>query len=159
VHAKGDIIRSKVGDRIATGKEPVGRGWGQVQRTVAWWEDILSRHPEANIGLCLGPGRGPGEAWLVDIEGDGPEAEDPRAVRFGGEVTETLGWPATRGHHQAWIIDGDRLDPILSKLKGFEGSGLSSGVYKLANLPGLELRLGGYKEDWTVKQVQSVVPP
>jgi hypothetical protein len=159
VYPRGARIKTDDGEKEATGKEPMWSGWGKERRTVPWWEEVIRKTPDVNIGMCLGPGRGPEGRWLADIEGDGPEAEDSRLTLFGGEVVETLGWSSSRGDHEAWLIDGDRLAPILAKLKGCEGSGLNSGVYKLPNLPGLEFRFGGYKGDGSVKQVQSVVPP
>ena len=69
-----------------------------------------------------------------------------------------MGWGSVRGGHQLLTIDGETLLPILAKLTGCERRD-QPGVYKLPNLPGLELRIGGHKADGAVKQLQSVVPP
>ena len=47
----------------------------------------------------------------------------------------------------------------LARAGAEEGKGIKAGVWHLAGLPGLEWRIGGYKADGVVKQVQSVVPP
>jgi hypothetical protein len=148
------------GGGIATGKEPIGKAWGAERWDVDKLKRTHRRYPEAGAGLGQGPGRGPGGKWLIDAEGDGPEAEASRAVLFGGEDVPTLGWSSTRGGHQLLTVDGDRLLPILARLKGFETKAPGQpGVYNLPSLPGLELRIGGYKPNGEVKQLQSVVPP
>src|SRR5262249_23098040 len=65
------------------------------------------------------------------------------------------------------IADPERMKILVPRLKGCEKKDdngqittATVGVYKHESLPGLELRLGGYKTGGkTVKQVQSVVPP
>lgn len=149
-----------IGDRAASGKEPIGPGWGLERWTDDRLRAAFRRSPDAGVGICLGPARGPEGRWLVDVEGDGPEAEASRAILFGGEVVETMGWGAARGDHQAPTADPERLLPILARLKPFEsGERSQPGVYHLPNLPDLELRIGGTKPDGAVKQLQSVVPP
>jgi hypothetical protein len=100
-------------DKLAEGKEPIGKAWGAER----WGERKLHREfqrvPGAGVGICLGPGRGPNGEWLADVEGDGPEAEASRAVLFGGEEFATLGWGSARGGHQLVLLDGDRLRLIL----------------------------------------------
>src|SRR5262249_55703946 len=73
-------------------KRPRGRAWGARRNTAHNWIEHYRRFPGDGVGICLGPGRGPGGGWLIDIEGDGPEAEDSRATLFGGELVETLSW-------------------------------------------------------------------
>jgi hypothetical protein len=146
-------------DKVAQGKEPIGKDWGLVRRNVDYAHAIYRQWPGAGVGVCLGPKRGPDGKWLIDVEGDGPEAEESRAKLFGGEVVHTLGWDSTRGGHELMICDGERLARIVPDLKAFEGKGLKTGVYKHPELPDLELRLGGFKDGGIVKQVQSVVPP
>jgi hypothetical protein len=158
IYPKGAVVDGKV----KQGKDPIGKEWGVAPWTRTRAEQTLARHPGAGVGLCLGPDRAPGGRWLADIEGDGPEAEESRATLFGGEVVETMGWGSTRGGHQPLVIDPDRLGAVLPGLSDFEvKGGPSKGVYKFPELPGLEIRLGGYKPepDGTVKQVQSVIPP
>lgn len=141
------------------GKEPIGAGWGAERWTPERGALEFRKQPKAGVGLCLGPGRAPGGAWLVDIEGDGPEAEASRAILFGGELVETIGWGSVRGGHQLVTADPQRLTAIAANLAPYQIVGASPGVFHLPALPGLEIRLGGWKEDGTLKQLQSVVPP
>jgi len=143
----------------AKGKEPIGKAWGLERWTVERAKATFRRFPDAGVGICLGPGRAPDGEWLIDIEGDGPEVEASRAKLLGGELVESMGWRSARGGHGLGTADPDRLGPIMPGLRPLEGKGQRAGVYKSDQLPGLELRLGGYKSAEVVKQVQSVVPP
>jgi hypothetical protein len=60
-----------------------------------------------------------------------------------------------------YLADPERLKAIAAGLKPYEVKDRPNqpGVFKLPQLPDLELRIGGYKPDGTVKQLQSVVPP
>lgn len=140
------------------GKEPFGAKWGLVRWTVDRWKDLVRRFRGAGVGLGLGPGRGPDGAWVIDLEGDGPKAEESRSVLFGGEVIESLGWSSVRGGHQALLADTVRMTAIMGGLASSEVKG-KPGVFHFAELPDLELRIGGFLPDGTVKQIQSVVPP
>jgi hypothetical protein len=157
LHPRGiDIGR----DEPTEGKEPIGKAWGAKRNTPDKIRRFFMERPKAGVGVGLGPGRAPGEKWLVDVEGDGPEAEESRARLFGGEEIVTLGWGSVRGGHQLLIAVAERVAELLKPLKGLEGKGLKTGVYHLPGLPGLEIRFGGFKEDGsTVKQVQSAFPP
>lgn len=158
VYPRGVVIPGR--DKPAEGKEPIGSAWGLERWTVDRANAAFKRWPGAGVGICLGPGRAPGGAWLIDVEGDGPEAEASRAKLFGGEVVETMGWGSARGGHQVLTCDGERLSEIMPGLKALEAKGAAgTGVYKSPELPGLELRIGGFKPDGSVKQVQSVCPP
>jgi hypothetical protein len=156
IRAKGEAL----GPKIATGKEPIGEAWGAERWTVVRLRAEFSRRPGRGVGVCLGPERGPGGTWLIDIEGDGQEAEASGAILFGGEAVASMGWGSVRGGHLLLRIDGARLVAILAKLAGCEVKRAGQpGVYKLPGLPDLELRIGGFKPDGSVKQLQSVVPP
>lgn len=162
IHAKGATIRMKDGDKIATGKEPIGKAWGAERWTEERLRQVFRDNPGAGVGVCLGPYRGPECRWLIDPEGDGPQAAESLARLLGGEVA-TLGWGATRGSHNLFVVDtpdGERLLALLveAKAEALKGEG-KTGVWKLAELPDLEFRIGGFKPDQTVKQCQSVVPP
>ena len=146
------------------GKEPFGKQWGIKpidEKTLA--KDVAYFANQGfvpGVGVCLGPGRAPDDGDLVDIEGDGPEAEASRLKLFGGKLFETIGWGSTRGGHQLRRGNGDRLKEVTAKLKRFQVKDANQpGVFHVPSLPGLELRLGGFKPDGTVKQLQSVVPP
>lgn len=150
-----------LGEKKKTGKEPFGNAWGIDRWTPDRIRDAFKiLGPGTGVGVCLGPGRGPNGSWLIDLEGDGPEADESRAKLFGGESVRSMGWSSTRGGHQLFSADEGRLLKILPGLKSFETKEPNKpGVYHLPNLPGLELRFGGYHEDGAVKQLQSVVPP
>jgi hypothetical protein len=142
------------------GKDPIGLAWGLERWTEEKLRAAYERYPAAGAGICFGPGRGPGGSWLVDLEGDGPEAAESLATVMGGEIPETPSWESTRGGHTLFVTDGERLLSLLADAGAKEGTGTKVGVYHLPELPGLEWRVGGFKADGTtVKQVQSVVPP
>src|SRR5262249_26282902 len=111
------------------------------------------------LGRCLGPGRGPGGSWLIDLEGDGEAADDSLITLMGGEVVETLGHSSARGSHHFFTTDGERFLELLAAAGGKEGAGIKAGVWKLPALPDLEIRVGGHKEDGEVKQCQTAIPP
>src|SRR5262245_43314121 len=92
----------KDGKRV--GKEPYGKGWGlkslDYPTLVADFDYFRRGGHSAGVGLCLGPGRAPGGRWLIDVEGDGPKAEDSLATLLGGEEVPTRGWDSARGKHR-----------------------------------------------------------
>ncbi len=141
------------------GKEPIGKEWGLDRWTEKRLRDAFRRYPTAGVGICFGPGRGPGGSWLIDLEGDGPRAAESLAILFGGEIVPTLSWSSARGQHHLFAADGKRLLERLAAAGGKEGTGIKSGVWHLEALPDLEIRIGGHHRDESVKQVQSVCPP
>lgn len=149
----------KLGKRTAKGKEPIGENWGAEQWDEKRLRAAFQKHPMAGVGVCFGPGRGPGGSWLIDLEGDGSRADESLAILLGGEILPTISWSSTRGWHHVFTADGERLLKELAAAGAKEGTGIKSGVWHLAALPDLEIRVGGYKNDESVKQVQSVVPP
>ena len=149
----------KLGDRMTKGKEPIGLKWGLAQWSERRIREAFRDYPTAGVGICLGPNRGPGGSWLIDIEGDGGLAETSCFRLMGGEVIATMSWSSVRGWHRVFRCDGERLLGSLARAGAQEGTGIKSGVWHLDILPDLEIRVGGYKDDGTVKQVQSVVPP
>ena len=68
-----------------TGKEPIGSAWGLSKITLDQISRRFRRHPEASVGICLGPERGPKGEWIADFEGDGPAAEDSFRALVGSE--------------------------------------------------------------------------
>ena len=159
-YPKGYISTQRDGSKTTEdGKRPIGKAWGADRWPVVKLRSEASRIKGAGVGVCLGPGRGPSGGWQIDLEGDGPEAGDSLDAVLGGECVETKGWGSTRGSHNLFIADGDRLLGLLSAAGAKEGTGLKAGVWHLEELPGLEWRVGGLKDDGTRKQVQSVVPP
>jgi hypothetical protein len=148
-----------IGKREPTnGKEPIGSQWGLVRWDKEKLRETFARYPKAGAGICFGPGRAPGQGWLIDLEGDGPQAEESLSILLGGEDPTTMGWRSARGAHNVFKADGERLLKALSGAGCKESKG-QPGVFHLDELPGLEFRIGGYKPDGTVKQVQSVIPP
>jgi len=172
-----------------SGKSPVRiKGWGAVRPTPAGLAGIYHANPGAGVGLCLGPGRGPNGAWLIDVEGDGPLADESRERLFGNpldsgnaskrsdtesetlgnpeekrsesasECSDTVGWQSARGSHWLYTVDPDRFAAVLARLAGAERRD-KPGVYHLAAYPDLELRCGGKKPSGHAKQLQSVIPP
>ena len=162
IYAPG-FMRKKTG--ATKGKEPFGARWGLkdvTPETLAADVAFFTRQGMVpGVGLCLGPGRAPGGGWLLDLEGDGIEAEASRLKLFSGELVETIGWSSARGSHQLLQGDPERLAALASALKPFQVAdvGNQPGVFHLPDLPGLELRIGGFKPDGVVKQLQSVCPP
>lgn len=152
-------IAIRTASATENGKKPIGKAWGAERWSPDRGVRAYQKEPNAGVGLCLGPGRAPGGAWLLDIEGDGPEAEDSRALLFGGELVETIGWESVRGGHQLVTADPERLTAIAASLAPYQIVGASPGVFHLPSLPGLELRIGGFKPDGSLKQLQSVCPP
>jgi len=159
IYAAGDTIKTKDGEKTAAGKEPIGRAWGATRQTENGLRATFKGYPQAGAGVCLGPDRGPGGSWLIDLEGDGDQARGSLATLLGGEELPTRGWSATLGNHALFRADGERLLQVLEVAGAEQGKGLKSGVWKLPELPDLEMRIGGYHADGKIKQVQSVVPP
>ena len=116
-------------------------------------------------GFVSVPGRGPDGDWLIDIEGDGPKAEESFCTLVGLDRLETMGWSSLRGRHSLFLADGKRLLLLLIANRGDRGGHSKyPGKWDLGKLPdlglpGLELRIGGYKGNGAVKQFQSAIPP
>ena len=158
LNPRGAMIPGK--DKASEGKDPIGKGWGLKRNTTDSIRARFKQVKNAGIGVGLGPDRGPGGTWLIDVEGDGPEAEESRLRLFDGQVVETLGWGSARGGHQLLTADPVRIAALLPGIAGLEIKGTPSpGVYHLPAFPGLEIRFGGTKANGVVKQVQSVFPP
>jgi predicted P-loop ATPase len=142
---------------VAEGKEPIGKRWGLDRLPIAEIEKRFRENHGAGVGVCLGPERGPQGSWLIDLECDGPKGSESLAVLLGGPAA-TLGWSSARGAHALFIThDGERLLKLLAGAQARPGK--QAGVFKLDQLPDLEIRVGGYNRDQTVKQLQAVVPP
>jgi hypothetical protein len=140
-------------------KRPISKDWGARRQTLDDLHAAFKTYPDAGIGIALGPGRGPGGTWLIDLEGDGPAAAESLATLLGGETPDTPSWTSTRGNHTLFTADGTRLLEVLGRAGAKPMGAAQSGAYHLDELPGLELRVGGTKPDGTVKQLQSVAPP
>ena len=159
-------IKRRSQKKLTNGKEPVGNGWGAAQKTEAdlrglvRWAKSNEGFTPHGCGVCLGPGRAPGGGWLIDLEGDGERAQESLETLFSGKIPPTRGWASARGKHHLFTADGERFLKLLAAAGAVEGKGHESGKFTLPDsLPDLELRIGGYKPDDTVKQFQSVAPP
>jgi P4 family phage/plasmid primase-like protien len=141
-------------------KRPIGKGWGLERWDEGRLRSAFEQYPDAGIGICLGPGRAPHGGDVIDLEGDGDEAEESLRTLLGGEIPETTAWSSRRGEHNLFIVDLDRLQRVLVAAGAVEGTDeKGKGAWHLPELPGLEFRTGGKKADGTAKQIQSVVPP
>jgi hypothetical protein len=153
----------EIGGVIKKGKEPIGNGWGLERWTIEKLRRKFAANPGAGAGICFGPRRAPDGRWLIDLEGDGPSAARSLAIVLGVDVPPvTLSWDSRRGFHVLFVLDEAdalRLLALLAAAGAKEGTGIKVGVWHLDALPDLEWRIGGYKPDGVVKQVQSVVPP
>lgn len=140
-------------------KRPIGDGWGLSRKTADELRLLHERYLGAGVGVCLGPDRAPDGGWLIDLEGDGPMAADSLAKLFDGEIVETTGWSSVRGSHNLFVAAEDFLDRMMNA-GATEGRGHGkSGVWKLAEYPDLEFRIGGCFPDGRTKQVHSACPP
>ena len=140
-------------------KRPIGKDWGTRRQGLDDLHAAFRAHPDAGIGIALGPGRGPGGSWLIDLEGDGPAAADSLATLLTSETPDTPSWSSTRGDHTLFTADGTRLLEILGRAGAKPMGAAQSGAYHLPELPDLEFRIGGTKPDGSTKQLQSVAPP
>jgi hypothetical protein len=136
LHPLGARIRRKGKIETAEGKEPIGEEWGVTRPTPEAISARFQENPGANVGLRLGP-----EAGIIDLDCDGPGAEESLIKLLGGELVDTFGWTSARGQHLLFLWD--------SRL-----ATLGKPTPKFAELPGLELRLGEVG-----KQFQSAIPP
>jgi hypothetical protein len=162
--------------RSYNGKRPIGKAWGAERNTpdtflntcadyLGPWSEPAGRtgtwvgELRPGIGIALGPGRAPGGGWLIDMEGDGPEAEESRVRLLGGAGFDTLAWQSARGTHRLLTVEEGRMLKLLKPIRHLDRGGFQSGVYKLPAFPGLELRVGGPNENGSVKQLHSACPP
>src|SRR4051812_35109700 len=135
-------------------KRPIGEKWGLTRWDEEKLRQTAQKYPTAGVGIALGPIRAPGGGWLIDAEVDGPEGEDSLDRLLGGERPDSPSWGSARGDHTLFTVDGQRLQKLLMAAGAVEGKDdKGKGAWKLAELPGLELRTGGYKTDGAVKQV------
>src|SRR5262249_15816156 len=65
-------------------KRPIGKDWGRERWDEPRLQVAFQRYPGAGVGIGFGPGRAPGGAWLIDLEGDGERAEESLAALLGG---------------------------------------------------------------------------
>jgi len=140
-------------------KRPIGTAWGVQRLGAVALRAKYNANPGAGVGICMGPGKAPGGGWLVDLEGDGPDAAASLAELLGGEDVETMGWASVRGSHRLFI-GGEAFMAALIAAGAKEGAGPEGvGKFELPELPGLEIRIGGFKPTGELKQVQCVCPP
>jgi hypothetical protein len=170
IRAKGEVIRRKNPrfgkdpdapeflEKTCKGKEPMGFAWGAKRWRWADIERTIRAVAGRGFGIVLGPGRAPDGKWLINAEGDGDQAEASWLALCNGEVVETMGHRSRRGIHRFLVADGDRLLELLRKAGG-KADKDRPGVWHLAELPGLELRVGGVNAKGATLQIQSVGAP
>src|SRR3954454_1712884 len=113
-----------------------GRGWGLTRKDIQELNRLLTANRGAGLGIVLGPGRGPGGLWIIDLEIDGPEGENSLLCLLGGDIA-TMSWTSRRGRHRLFIVDGERLLELLSACRAVEGKGPGKvGSYHLEAFPG-----------------------
>ena len=161
IYPKGAI---RDGRDPSEGKDPIGAKWGVERWTLERANTAFNRFRTIGagpgVGICLGPARGPtGRGWRTWKA----TARKPR--NHGPSYSGARRSPPSAGHQPGAFtgplsLDAERIKDLLPRLKSWESRDQNqSGVYKSDQLPGLELRLGGYKSGGEPKQLQSVVPP
>jgi hypothetical protein len=158
IRARGERYPQNGTIATAKGKEPFRMAWG----TERWaWDDVekeIRAIPGRGFGIVMGPGRAPGGRWLMDGEGDSPEAETSYLKLVGEEPVNTMGWFSRRGKHRLLTVDGERFLALLADSGGAGKKG-EPGVFHHPMFPGLELRISGTNQQGKIKQVQSVAAP
>src|SRR5208337_2789273 len=140
-HSAIDLLKRGFWPIPLTDKGPRILAWGRVRPTLEFLTEYFQGHPDAGVGLRLGP-----ESGNVDLEIDGPEGRESLLKVLGDEIIGTLGWSSKRGGHAIFQHD-PRLEEIA---KSYD-----KGIFKdLPGLPGLELRIG-----LMGRQYQSACPP
>jgi hypothetical protein len=153
IREAGEVVRKKT----CKGKEPIGLAWGLERQTEHGLREHFRGRPGRGVGLCLGPGRGDGDTWLIDLECDGPEGA-ASLDKLLAEAIPTRGWTSARGGHLLFIVNGPRLLELLAAAGAVEADD-TPGAWHLEAFPDLEWRVGGFKPDGQAKQLQSVCPP
>jgi hypothetical protein len=115
-------------------KAPVTADWPHKGISLAELNRRLANNPRINVGLILGPTSG-----VVDLDCDGPQAEQSLRKLFDGEPPATLSFASKRGRHLFF-----KYDPRFAELPA---------AFKSPDYPDLEFRLGGSAA------AQSVIPP
>ncbi len=113
-------------------KGPTTADWPNKGRSLEIIESKLRLLPTMNVGLLLGP-----KTNLIDIEGDGPAADESRRLLFGGNAPETLSFRSAKGRHDLY-----QYNPRFSHLPA-----TIRDAY-----PDLELRIG-------TAAAQTAIPP
>jgi hypothetical protein len=115
-------------------KFPVATDWQHKGISLAELKQRLANNPRINVGLILGP-----TSNVVDLDCDGPLAEESLRKLFEGDPPATLSFASKRGRHLLF-----RYDPRFAELQA---------AFHSDQYPDLEFRLGGSKA------AQTVIPP
>ena len=91
LYPDGVVDQDEDGTKPKTAREPMGTRLGLASGSRPTQINArFDKFPDAGVGICLGPDRGPEGRWLIDIEGDGPEAEESRLKLLGRHATRDL---------------------------------------------------------------------
>lgn len=115
-------------------KRPSGDDWPNRGISLAELRHRLADDPTLNVGLILGPKSG-----VIDLDCDGPRAEESLLKLFDGPPPATLSFSSARGRHLLFQYD--------------ERFGALTNAFKSPEYPDLEFRLGGGAA------AQTVIPP
>jgi len=132
--------------RYATGKEPIGQGWGKVRHTDETLRALWTMHPTAGVGIKLGKIGG-----VIDLDVDNPiTGEQTLRDMFGHDQPYTIGWDNSDGKRHLLLAWDDRLAEFGKTIINRGGVGPET--------PGVEIRIGSANQE-ADKQFQTVCPP
>ena len=89
----------------------------------------------AALGFASGQSGGLVASGSSIWKGTGPKPRDSLDTILASDLIETMGWLATRGSHNTFTVDGDRLLAALAAAGAVEGVGQRAGVWHLPELP------------------------
>lgn len=155
LRAKGEPIPGKNGSVSATGKEPIGSGWGRKALDGLALRRIITQCPKRGIGIQLGLGPA-GEDGVFDLEIDDEYQARPTLLRIFGQSTppETRRYRSRRGMHHIYRLTANDAAQLRAR-------GITQATIDGKNHPmfrGIELRFGTLDPDHP-RETQSVAPP
>ncbi len=131
---------------VAVGKRPTAREWQEHPLDQATLRRRLASNSEANPSLLLGPA--PLGSGVIDIECDGPVAEEELLELFVGPIPKTVCWQSKRGRHYLFRSD-ERLRGINKSVVKYGKVEVRIGPGACSTLPPAET--DGFKRRWIRK--------
>lgn len=155
LHAKGEPIIRKGEAVPATGKEPIGEGWGRKPHTGESLRRTYAVNPMRGVGLQLGLGPR-GEDGILDLEIDDEFQAQFTLTRIFGEPRppETMRYRSRRGMHHIYRLAAD--DAARLRERGVTRATIDGKNH--AACRGIELRFGTLDPD-NPRETQSAAPP